>query len=44
MDQHEAERASPTSFDFMDYMRTQDNGTIDFPTFLQNVAIPTEGT
>jgi len=44
MDQHEAERASATSFDFMDYMRTQDNGTIDFPTFLQNVAIPNEGS
>lgn len=37
------EDASASSFSFMDYMRTQDNGTIPFPSFLSKVTIPTEG-
>ncbi len=36
MDQNESD-ASVNSFNFGDYMRTQDNGTIPFPDFLRQV-------
>ena len=39
MDQDE-EDASLNSFTFMDFMRTQDNGTVPFPVFLEKVQIP----
>ena len=39
MDQSQAE-ASAKSFSFEDYMRTQDNGTVPFPLFLEKCVIP----
>jgi hypothetical protein len=39
MDQSEDE-AHANSFTFEDYMRTQDNGTVPFPVFLEKCIIP----
>lgn len=42
MDQ-EGKSATPDSFSFKDFMRTQDNGTLPFPEFLDIVRLPKEG-
>ena len=44
-DQHASadEECSLDSFTFNDFMRTQDNGTIPFPDFMEKVAIPKDG-